>query len=933
MQNQATQKTQNTQRVEAKARFVKILRAVRAFLRKNYAYIGAPLFVGVIYIIALWQWEVYPFGKYTAASYDFSAQICPFIEHLFDVIQGKSSLTYTYALVGGVDIVGTFLYFFVSPFSFIFLLFGDGRVAYASSFVMFFKLCAIAFAGTWFAKKLFKEIPDYLCLAVGVAYTYCGYTFVANTYINWLDFLIYLPFCTGAFKHFVKTENFWPFAILMSACIYTCFSLACFSMFIAFPAFIMYGVFCGEEGKKKKFIAYLCLAFFVAVLAALPVLLPALAAFMRSGRGGGLFDNFWVGYKISDKTSEFLEFNTASFTTSAQTALYRKWTYIFSDAAFVFLTLIWFCRKGLKDPFSKFMLTAGIFTLLPLFVDEAMLLMNMGSYMSYALRFGHLNALYFLGGACLCLQDIHFKPSCAYDGTPLFKRSKEGINTPEKSAKTATQPTVKTGTKLQKDGTMSATKVKSPFVLGNKAYVIWLSIILLVGIASAVFLIYYVNNYKEFLLGFTEDDSTLTKTLNKFTTNFAHSLGAIEVILPIFFAVLIVMALGCALIYYKRVSPFVMSMLMLVVVGTQIFFYNDTLVVGNRSVQHIELAEYGALCQELNERDKEYFRVKDFADEMSAVAPLTGGTNAFSVFSSVIDADNFIAHQLFGYQGNGKNSFKSSHNTSKSNRCEEFGDSFLGYKYVMVPKSKLSKANEKAYLKKVMTTDEEGNEVHLSNNSFYVYENTYVFPMAYTLKSGDFTFVSPNEPNSTYRKKNQIALYEFLRDENLKEFRNHDKVQPSDVKELSAHLWKSAADIEVGQGRIRATVTAEKGEFLFLSFVASKGYTVTVNGKKAELVENDLKFLSVALEEGENEVVFIYSSPYVKYAVVGAVAAVMGLLIVALVMKKTKLVDKCAPVIAWAGIGLAVVVVAVFMIYPTGACIAKLIELFRVTVL
>ena len=254
MQNQATQKTQNTGNVEAKARWMKILRAVWAFLRKNYAYIGAPLFVGVIYIIALWQGEVYPFGKYTAASYDFSAQICPFIEHLFDVIQGKSSLTYTYALVGGVDIVGTFLYFFVSPFSFIFLLFGDGRVAYASSFVMFFKLGTMAFAGTWFAKKLFKEIPDYLCLAVGVAYTYCGYTFVANTYINWLDFLIYLPFCTGAFKHFVKTENFWPFAILMAACIYTCFSLACFSMFIAFPTLIMYGVFCAEAGKKKKFI-------------------------------------------------------------------------------------------------------------------------------------------------------------------------------------------------------------------------------------------------------------------------------------------------------------------------------------------------------------------------------------------------------------------------------------------------------------------------------------------------------------------------------------------------------------------------------------------------------------------------------------------------------------------------------------------------------
>lgn len=946
MHSTTNENNQNTGSVDAKARWTKILNAVWAFLRKNYAYMIAPLFVGVLYIMALWQGEVYPFGKYTAASYDFSAQICPFIEHLFDVMQGKSSLTYTYALVGGVDVVGTFLYFFVSPFSFLFLLFGDGRVAHASSFVMFFKLCTMAFAGTWFAKKLFKEIPDYLCAAVGVVYTYCGYTFVANTYINWLDFLIYLPFCTGAFKHFVKTENFWPFAILMSACIYTCFSLACFSMFIAFPTLIMYGVFCAEEGKKKKFIAYLCLAFVVAVLAALPVLLPALAAYMRSGRGGGLFDNFWVGYKISDKTGEFLEFNTASFTTSAQTALYRKWSYILADSVFVCLTVIWFCRKGFKEPLSKFMAVAGIFTLLPTLVDEAMLLMNMGSYMSYALRFGHLNALYFLGGACLGLENICFKPACAYDGTPLFNRAKIVTETVEQTeatvektsaentAENGAQNTAETSAKTEKEATVSKTKAKNPFCVSKTQYVVWLTVILLVGIAAAVFLIYYVNNYKTFLLNFTEDDSALTKTLNKFGSSFAHSLGGFETILPIFLVVFVVMAVGGALIYFKRVSPCIVSLLMLVVVGTQVLFYNDTLVLGNRSVQHIELADYHDLCQELNERDGgEYFRVKDFGDEMTAVAPLPGGTNSFSVFSSVIDADNFITHQLFGYQGNGKNSFKSSHNTSKSNRCEEFGDSFLGYKYVMVPKSKLKTANGKNYLKKVMTTDEEGNEVHLSNNSFYVYENTYVFPMAYTLKQGDFTFVSPNEPNSGYRKKNQIALYEFLRDKNLKEFRDHDKVQPSDVKELSEHLWKSAADIEVGQGTIKATVTAQEGEYLFLSFVASKGYTVTVNGKKAELVENDLKFLSVALEEGENEVVFTYSSPYVKYAVVGVAAAIMGLLIVALVMKKTKIVDKCAPVIAWAGIGLAVVVVAVFMIYPTGACIAKLIELFRLTVL
>ena len=169
------QGTPNTMKEKIQAVWKKIC----AFFDTWYALFFAPLLVGCLYVSVLAMTGVAPFGdKYTAASYDLSAQICPFVEHLFDVFQGKSTLTYSYAIVGGADVTGTFLYFFISPFSFLFLIFGDGKVAYASSIVMLCKLMAIAFAGAWFAKTQFKSIPDYLCIAVGCVYAYCGYMFV-----------------------------------------------------------------------------------------------------------------------------------------------------------------------------------------------------------------------------------------------------------------------------------------------------------------------------------------------------------------------------------------------------------------------------------------------------------------------------------------------------------------------------------------------------------------------------------------------------------------------------------------------------------------------------------------------------------------------------------------------------------------------------------
>lgn len=838
-----------------------------AFFGRYWGLFFAPVLAFVIYFVQLAVSEVYPFGSnYVVASYDLSAQICPFIEHLFDVLDGKSSLFYSYAIAGGADVFGTFAYFFISPFSFIYLLFGDGNVYNACGIVMAFKLAAIAFSGAWFVKKLFKNIPDYLGVAIGIVYAYCGYVFVASTYVNWIDFLVYMPFCAAAFVHFVRTNKFLPFSILMACCIYTCFSIACFSMFVVFPTLIAYAFFCVKKQKRNSFVAYLCLSFVVAVLISLPLLISALMAYLRSGRGGGLFDEFWYGFSVLDGKRVF---NISGYFDRAGEAWYRKFSYIFSDSVFVALTVVYFVRSRLKTPLSRFMLVAGIFTMIPVFVDEATLLMNMGSYMSYALRFGFLNALYFLGGACLAVDDCNFEREKAFDGSGLKEKGREGS------------------------------------VVFYAVVSLVVAVILSVFVSSDL----YLNIWDNILT-----DSTMINNAHGFSGMYAHSLGGLQVTAVLFVFIGFVVLLGVLMVRNKEIGARVMSIMLICVVGVQILFYNEQLIVGNRAT-HYNFNYYKEMVAELNEREDGYFRVKDYEDKLTANAPFTGDSNSFSVFSSVIDKDNFGIVSLFGYSGNGRNSMKSYGGNA-------FGDAFLGYKYFFTSSEdsdgRWKTVNGLSYTQPVMVTDEDGNETQMKAGGFCMFENTSVFPNGYTVKNGEFRFVAENTGDN--RNKNQVALYEFLSGKT-----GSSSVSTSMVTGLAKDLWMRAAEIEVGRGEITAKATAEEGEYLFLNFVASKGYEVTINGKRAELIDNDLHFLFVKLEEGQNVVHFVYHSPYVKYFAIGIAGAVVGLLVVALLVKKTKLIERSASVIAWAGIALAGIVVAFFMVFPTVVWIGKML--------
>ena len=900
------------------------------------------VFISLVFAVALKVNGIYPFGKSVMSSYDMLAQVAPFIEHFFDVIDGKSSLFYSFSIAGGADVFGTLAYCCISPFTFVFLLFGKGNVYYGTSIVLPLKIICIGISAYVYLRKRFKNLSPLWRIALSLSYAFCGYLYVSNTYINWVDILIYVPVLAWGFRKLVKTGQKGTFIVGLCLIIYTCFSIACFSLLIIYPLAITYCYIVVPKAEQRKTIVDLVLALCLAVAFSLPVLIPALYAYLVSGRSSGLFNGLFGELKPDP--------------------LYYKISYIFTDGLTLFFTFAYLVKNGVKRPIDRFLLFAALITLMPILCDECCIVLNFGSYNSYAMRFGFLNGFYFLFVAAKFLNGFAAGKEVAAEG------GTDGSETED----------ISNGKTLNQKPSAD-----------NRFLKIFFPVSLAVLCIGAL-----VGGY--FLCVAAQGD----KIEKWFSSRFAHSLGGLEVTAIVFGIVAIIALYGTFLIKNKKIGRRFFAIIMLVIVCGQSAFYTENLVYGNKK-ETTDFDRIGVLTDFVKTTDDgEYSRIKMKQDYLTADMPFTLHTQAYSVFSSVIDDKNYAPARFFAYGGNGSNTIKSYYGTF-------FGDCILGNRYYISNSSSV----ERNYTKVVgYDVDKNGNK--LDTGDYRLYKNNYAFPNAFVVggRTGDFDTgdfkngnlydkysvlvkalggkdaavdiatspirVSALE-NGAYRlsytryeignyfavldfgdktpekyslgsgenkydvENNSVCLYKFGSNYSTFTLYFDDSTLTADdvrngvslycitdetVKAISAGAQARAGKLTLSAGKISVTANAEEGEYLFLNYIALAGHSATVNGKAVDIDDKLLGFMLIPLENGENSVVVSYSSPYVKYAVFGLIAALLVGFAYFILTKKTNIFGGgFAKVIHIAALALCAVVVAIFMVFPLGVFVYKFV--------
>ena len=104
----------------------------------------------------------------------------------------------------------------------------------------------------------------------------------------------------------------------------------------------------------------------------------------------------------------------------------------------------------------------------------------------------------------------------------------------------------------------------------------------------------------------------------------------------------------------------------------------------------------------------------------------------------------------------------------------------------------------------------------------------------------------------------RLSYYGYYDLPNLKIYFEPDEV----LAQNTSGLTHPSNDVSISDNRLRATVDTPQDGYVLISVPSSKGWSATVDGRKAEILTADTAFMALKLPAGKHEILLTYRTPY-----------------------------------------------------------------------
>ncbi|MBQ3021547.1 MAG: YfhO family protein [Bacilli bacterium] len=226
------------------------MKKVINFIKKyNYViltFILAFLIIGIIYKLQ----DVAPLGRNSMLTVDFFHQYGPMLAELFDRIQSKESLLFSFNIGLGIPFFRNFFNYLSSPINLLMLLFNRNNVVMSYSIIIALKAILSALTCSYYLKKKFNT-KSLTLIGLSLLYAFSSYFAAYYWNIMWIDGLYLLPLIILGIENIINKNNGVLYTITLTLMLYTNYFIAYMICIFACIYFIAYLIIKTDKFKIK----------------------------------------------------------------------------------------------------------------------------------------------------------------------------------------------------------------------------------------------------------------------------------------------------------------------------------------------------------------------------------------------------------------------------------------------------------------------------------------------------------------------------------------------------------------------------------------------------------------------------------------------------------------------------------------------------------
>lgn len=338
-------------------------------MKKKYFIPG--LIVAAILLIVLLIKGIYPFGTKYIIWGDMYEQIVPLYYNFYDAVFNGKSIMIDYT--GGIasSLIPNFIYYIISPFTLIILLFKRCDIPNAVSIIVLLKMVLSAITCNYFLDKKFSKQSDFYKCFFSIIYALSTYNLSLYIITGWIDIVYLFPILMLGLDKLLNLKKPTLFIVILSLCLIFNFyiSLMCI-VFIFFIALIYLKTY-KKEGIKKA-ITSLGISVAVSLLISSAVLVPVFVQIFSSARVG---------------------FNFSQLRLSKFGPIIDKLMFLTSSMASIVCCMLLISKHKENNEIKqniKFIILSLILVGLSLVIEPVNKMWHFGSYVSYPYRYGFI---------------------------------------------------------------------------------------------------------------------------------------------------------------------------------------------------------------------------------------------------------------------------------------------------------------------------------------------------------------------------------------------------------------------------------------------------------------------------------------------------------------------------------------------------------------